>query len=580
MQQKFYTILFSLLLFVAGSLSAQNVLFIAKDNPAIGNDIALNDALVEMGYNVTAISAAELTVTAHLDYEADVIVFGEALSSSAVVPFADAGFPVPCVSLEGYCARSNRWNLLASDDDFGQVRVDETYGIAPKVPEHYSIDVVGDHPIFKAAGFGPGDNVVWSTEPGDGELLQPEVVWMTQMPQTTAKAVADIGGEADLHTFWTLEPDANDATNPLNHRLVIWGVHDNGLGAMTNDFKTLIDNSIKWVLDELVVNGNGEKVLYIARNNPPDGNDPVMVNGLIDLGYNVTAISAAELTVTAHLDYEAEVIFFGEYLSSSAVVPFADAGFPTPCVSLEGYCPRSNRWNLLASDDDFGQIRVDESYGIAPKIPDHYSVKVIEDNIIFSNAGFGVGDEFAWSTETGDGELLQPEVVWMTSFPQATAKALADISGEEDLHTYWTFEPDAADATNPLNHRLVIWGVHDNGFAQATDDYWAIIDNSVQWVLGKLVSNNKEVEILEAGLSNSPNPFKESTMISFDLKTSANVNLNVYDALGQLVAKQNAQLTSGEQQLQFVNNGLQTGVYYYSLFADGKFAGTGKMVIE
>ncbi|MCB0643366.1 MAG: hypothetical protein KDC44_17070, partial [Phaeodactylibacter sp.] len=117
-----------------------------------------------------------------------------------------------------------------------------------------------------------------------------------------------------------------------------------------------------------------QNVLYIARNNPADGNDPAVIAGLETLGYTVTAIGASEFTVTSHIDNNADVVFIGEYISSSGVVPFADAGFPTPCVSLEGYCPRSNRWALLTTDDDFGQIREDGQYGITPIIPDHYSI--------------------------------------------------------------------------------------------------------------------------------------------------------------------------------------------------------------
>lgn len=320
-----------------------------------------------------------------------------------------------------------------------------------------------------------------------------------------------------------------------------------------------------------------QNVLYIARNNPADGNDPLVIQALSDMGYTVTSIGAADFSVTSHIDNNAEVVFIGEYISSSGVVPFADAGFPVPCVSLEGYCPRGNRWALLASDDDFGQIREDgdNSLMLTPVIPDHYSNIVLADNPIFNNAGLTAGETFAWSTET----TALPEVVWF-DLPQTAATAWTKINeSSADLNTFWTIEPDAADATNPLNHRMVIWGVHDNGFAAATPEFWAIIDNSVQWVLGTL-SSTKDTDILAADLSNSPNPFSTTTQISFNLKEAAEMELRVFDAFGRTVSSTQEFFTAGEQNMVYTNDGLAPGVYFYSLYADGLFAGTGKMMVK
>ena len=543
------------------------------------SDVFLIEGLEANGWDVTVLSQDEFTASSHEIFFPDLIVFGERLSSSAVTPFADAGFPTPVVSLEGYCTRSNRWALLASDDDFGQIRIDESFGIAPIIPDHYTNKVIGDHPIIAASGLSVDDVFTWSTETAD--TLQPEVVWYNSMPQATATPLTDIGGEtADLHTMWTLEPDASDTTNPLQHKMVIWGVHENGFYSLTDDFWSVLNNSMLWVLDSLeeeMTGGDRESLLYISRNTPPDGNDPDVIAGLEDLGYVVTAISADEFTPSSHEIFFPDVIVFGEYLSSSGVTPFAEADFPTPCVSLEGYCTRSNRWALLASDDDFGQIRLDESFGIAPIIPDHYTNKVIADHPILSNAGLSVDDVFTWSTQ----DTAAPEVVWYNSMPQAAATPLTDIGGEvADLHTMWAMEPDASDTTNPLNHRLVIWGVHDNGLNATTEEFWSIMDNSIQWVLGNLSTSNKVVDILNNNLSNFPNPFSEMTQIQFNLKKAAHVELQVHDALGRLVDSQKGYFTSGDQVMPYARKNLNNGVYYYSLFADGLFAGTGKMMIK
>ncbi|MBR9919374.1 MAG: T9SS type A sorting domain-containing protein [Bacteroidetes bacterium] len=311
---------------------------------------------------------------------------------------------------------------------------------------------------------------------------------------------------------------------------------------------------------------------YISANSPADGNDAIVSAELEAMGYTVTVVGSGDYTITTHTDTNADVIVFGEALSSSAVVPFADSGFPVPCVSLEGYCPRSNRWNLLASDDDFGQIREDGANGITPVIPDHYSNTVVSDHVIFSAAGLGNGEDFAWSEEG----TLPPEVVWF-DLPQAAATAHAQIATEDGLNTFWTVEPDADDATNPLQHRLVIWGVHDNGLGAATDDFYAVLGNSVEWVLGNL-SSTVETDVLEGTLINSPNPFTVSTTISFELKEAADMELRVYDVFGKLVSVEQASFTAGSQEMIYENANLTPGMYVYTLFADGLFAGSGKMI--
>ena len=574
MKRKIYSIVFAFLFFAPAFLAAQtNVLYVARNAPADGNDPFIIAGLEDLGYNVTVVDAtAGYSTDSHSGQ--DVVVFGEYLSSGGVVPFADDNFPLPCVSMEGYCTRSNRWALLESDDDFGQIREDNSFGIEPIIPDHYSLKIVEDHPIFSSAGIMAGDEVLWSEE----TTALPEVVWYDKMPQTSATSVADVSGDVeDLHTFWTLQPESSDPTNPLNHRMVIWGVHDNGFASLTTEFWTILRNSIEWSLDNPIPQGLvGPKLLYVARNAPADGNDPFIIAGLQGLGYRVTVVDAtAGYSTDSHSGQD--VVVFGEYLSSGGVVPFADDNFPLPCVSMEGYCTRSNRWALLETDDDFGQIREDASYVITPVIPDHYSLKVVEDHPIFANAGYNIGNEILWSSET----TALPEVVWYDKMPQSAATAVADISGaDENLHTFWTLQPESSDPTNPLNHRLVIWGVHDNGFAATTDEFWTILNNSILWVLEEAIPvGTVNPEVILNQLENVPNPFTNSTRILFNLKEAANVELRVFDSMGRLISTTKESLTEGEQALEYSNESLQNGTYYYMLTADGKFAGTGKMMV-
>jgi hypothetical protein len=65
---------------------------------------------------------------------------------------------------------------------------------------------------------------------------------------------------------------------------------------------------------------------------------------------------------------------------------------------------------------------------------------------------------------------------------------------------------------------------------------------------------------------NYPNPFNPSTIITYQLGSSQNVILVVYDQLGRRVALlQNGPRNSGTHQVTFDATNLSSGVYFYRL---------------
>lgn len=84
---------------------------------------------------------------------------------------------------------------------------------------------------------------------------------------------------------------------------------------------------------------------------------------------------------------------------------------------------------------------------------------------------------------------------------------------------------------------------------------------------------------------NFPNPFNPSTMISFSLKTDADVSLKLFNLLGQEIATLvNGRLTAGIQQVIFNAENLTSGVYFYRIDAKGidgtNFSSTKKMILS
>lgn len=91
----------------------------------------------------------------------------------------------------------------------------------------------------------------------------------------------------------------------------------------------------------------------------------------------------------------------------------------------------------------------------------------------------------------------------------------------------------------------------------------------------------KDVNKTDFGaVKNYPNPFTNSTTISFDaMESGANYSLVVIDLLGKVVRSQPIQTVKGVNQFVFDKGALTSGVYFYSL-SNGQSSITQKMIIE
>lgn len=79
--------------------------------------------------------------------------------------------------------------------------------------------------------------------------------------------------------------------------------------------------------------------------------------------------------------------------------------------------------------------------------------------------------------------------------------------------------------------------------------------------------------------SNFPNPFNQTTTISYQLKDGGFVNLRVFDACGkELTTLVNEKQSVGLHEIDFDATGLSEGVYYYTISSDNNVS-THKMVI-
>ena len=63
-----------------------------------------------------------------------------------------------------------------------------------------------------------------------------------------------------------------------------------------------------------------------------------------------------------------------------------------------------------------------------------------------------------------------------------------------------------------------------------------------------------------------PNPFNQTTQISFDVQKNCYVTLKVYDVLGRLLSTLvNRNMNEGRYKVQFNGKGLSSGIYLYRI---------------
>lgn len=95
------------------------------------------------------------------------------------------------------------------------------------------------------------------------------------------------------------------------------------------------------------------------------------------------------------------------------------------------------------------------------------------------------------------------------------------------------------------------------------------------------IQNNKNENVSQNFMlyQNYPNPFNPITTISYQLPKAGLVNISVYDITGKEVAKLVSEFKeAGSYDVIFNASNLSSGIYFYSLKADG-FADTKKLVV-
>jgi len=123
------------------------------------------------------------------------------------------------------------------------------------------------------------------------------------------------------------------------------------------------------------------------------------------------------------------------------------------------------------------------------------------------------------------------------------------------------------------------WSVNAKGaeqdFVTSTDTFMVTFINDIQVGI-----ENEALPTKFYVAQNYPNPFNPTTTIRFGLVNESNVDLRVYDILGQEVAVliNNQLMSSAHHEVNFNASSLASGTYIYRLQANNKVI-TKKMLL-
>lgn len=136
----------------------------------------------------------------------------------------------------------------------------------------------------------------------------------------------------------------------------------------------------------------------------------------------------------------------------------------------------------------------------------------------------------------------------------ASAKSYLEVESDEGAKSWIIAWSDPRNHEDMYDTDIYIQNIDDNG------------------LLGQTIPTGIENEVTKESvlLSNYPNPFNPETTISFNLTNAGAVALTVYNNKGEQVQQLvNSSLSAGLHSIKFNAAGLNSGVYFYKLTANG-----------
>lgn len=309
----------------------------------------------------------------------------------------------------------------------------------------------------------------------------------------------------------------------------------------------------------------------------------INIKGSENLTFVVTDASGAfSLPCILPGTYQISAVKAGVYYASQQIIVSASSNFFT--IDLKD-------WSSQA-DISYHQT-ADQIYRQTGFNPQEVAIKITPEE--FSGWAGGILDKIRFYTPLSSDSCTMAMIVYSSTLQSTTPTTLeyvktVDYFGADQWFEHYLQAPVVLDPQKNywLGYRISSTvskkvGWLDNAAAVANKGSW--LRSNAAWS-STLVTHNwlidcsvyKDVTAIENQplpaiqyLHNYPNPFNPTTTITFNLTKKADTALTVYNSKGELVKTllsgvQNA----GEYSVTFDGTGLNSGVYFYKLEADGK----------
>ncbi|MEJ5263377.1 MAG: T9SS type A sorting domain-containing protein [Ignavibacterium sp.] len=135
--------------------------------------------------------------------------------------------------------------------------------------------------------------------------------------------------------------------------------------------------------------------------------------------------------------------------------------------------------------------------------------------------------------------------------------------------------------TNGYTSDLIFYDVRPYYSIEGTtsDPSWLAVYGDGSVVPKSIDSTNVKQGNTEYSIANYPNPFNPATKIAYTLKEAGNVNIKVYNLLGQQVAELvNEMQQPGSYTIEFDGSNLPSGTYIYTLITNN-YTESKKMIL-
>jgi endoglucanase len=306
----------------------------------------------------------------------------------------------------------------------------------------------------------------------------------------------------------------------------------------------LFSSSVEVVVFNSETVGN---VLFVVGSPKLNSGDNAIRNFLIQNDYHVTVQDDLD-SVSFHVE-EKDVILISSTVISIRNIKLELLNIDVPLIAWKG---------SLFDDLGWTGKRLNISYG-----------NITGSSVDIVNESHPIGSGLSGTVQVTH---IPQDLIW--GLPNENAEIIAHIADDTAKAAIFTYETGSGMNNDMIaSSRRVGFCFSDENAASFTDDGWKLFLQAVVWAkAGERISGEREnltIPITNQLFQNYPNPFNPSTTITYHLPMTGEVELSVYNLLGQKVAiLVSGKMQAGYYQVEWNAEGFASGIYIYRIEAN------------